>query len=87
MSYKLKIQAPQIEEMGLTSTFASKRAFANSNTSDKIKEGNISGTLVITYAQGYKNEFPFNDYKELMVALNAGTEKELVNEFSTTKKG
>lgn len=81
-SYKIKIISEKLVEMGMSSSFPSKRAFAISNTSAKIKEGNIDGVLVIEYGKGYKNEFPFTNFTEFNTALNAGTEKELLHEFA-----
>lgn len=81
--YKITIKdVPEIDEMGMSSSFDSKLAFVKSNTSTFLLERDSAGTLVVDYGHGYNNEFPFSNYKELKSALNAGTEKELVNEFA-----
>lgn len=81
--YKLKINVPEFKEMGMTSSFNSKRAFAQSSLWELIKERNPVGTLTITYAGDYKNSFVFEGFDKMKLALDAGTEKELLNEFST----
>ncbi len=78
---RISIKLNNNADMGLNSSFASKRAFSNSALWDLIKEDDLDGRLEVTYAPGYKNEFDFVNAEHLRKLVDVATEKGLVDEF------
>ena len=80
--YKIKLKSISDGEMGSKSSFRSRLAFSKSSLWNKIKEGNLGGTIEVQYGGDYKNVFDFSDYKDMREKIAVFTEPELINEFS-----
>lgn len=69
------------------STFVTKRKIAALYTIENSKAGVSGGTCRVEYSSEYYNEFQFTDLADLMYKVSPCIEKELMNEFTKTKKG
>lgn len=81
ISIKLNTDA----EMDPVSSFTSKQQFRKSPLWNFVEERNLGGVLKVTYAPTYYNEFIFENFEEMRVAYETGTESALANEFTKQK--
>lgn len=84
---RIKISHVQNVEMGITSTFSSRRKFSQSPLWEFIKEHNSEGRVTINYYEDYRNTAYFKNPEELKRWLDVFLEKELLDEFAREQEG